>query len=109
MDPLTSPRVAFLLRRPGCHRESAKTDEADLVAAFQRLGDRIQYRVYGLARFRFPQVSLAADGVVEFISVHGYPAGRVCGNKSARSPGVSSAASSRSTPHPPKTEGILGH
>src|SRR5262249_45235151 len=79
VDLFASSRIASLRRCPRSDRKSSKADETDFVATLQRVGDGVEYRVYSLARLRLLHISLTADGVDEFVSVHDTPLGECAG------------------------------
>src|SRR5437870_778058 len=85
-DFLARARIASFGCRPRRYRKCAEADETDLVSVFQRILDRLEDCIYGLARLRLPHVSFAADGVDEFVSIHWYPPGRVYGTSVVCSP-----------------------
>src|SRR6266851_587789 len=72
-DLLAGPGVAPFRGGAGGNREGAKPDETNLAAPLQCIGDRVEHRLDRLVRSRFRQVSLAGDGIDEFVSVHVLP------------------------------------
>ncbi len=52
LDFLSGPRVPPFTRLTACHRESAKSNEADFISLFQRVGNNIKDAVDRFGRFR---------------------------------------------------------
>jgi hypothetical protein len=74
------PRIDALARRAVLRRELAEPCKGDLFPVFQRVGDRIDHRVHGLARFAAAEAALLRHSLDEFLLGHvlSSPAGLPC-------------------------------
>jgi len=73
LDLLSGPRIAPFRSCPRRNRKRTEPDEANLIAPFQGLDDRVEHSVDSATRLRLSQFRLAGDGVDKLIPVHGLP------------------------------------